>query len=293
MNPEPITDLDDPRVADYRDVRDADLRGGGGRAPRGLRPDKLFMAESELVVRRLLASRRFEVKSLFLSPERLAALSPLIEANAPGAAVFVAAEALMRSIAGYRHHHGALAAGYRPPPGAEAADPAHLFAQVACKARFVMLIASGVTNVDNVGSILRSAAAFGAAGVVFDDACADPLFRLAIRVSMGHAFTVPWARAAEGATLPDLIDTARRTCAATVIALESGAGGHALPDLPHAARTALVVGSERHGLPREALDRCDVVGEIPMAGGAGVDSLNVAVAAAIGLYERSRGRRGQ
>jgi len=284
MTPEAINDLDDPRIADYRDVRDADLRGGGGFAPRGERPDKLFMAESELVVRRLLESRRFEVKSLFLSHERLATMHDVIEACATGTPVFLAEEPLMRSIAGYRHHHGALAAGYRPLNSDLA--PSRLFDHLRSLPRFVVPLVSGVTNVDNIGTIFRNAAAFGAAGVLLDGDCADPLFRLSIRVSMGHVFNVPWASAPDGCSIADMMISARVDCGATVIALESGVGGLALRDLPRAERAVLVFGSERRGLSRATLDRCDAVCEIPMAGS--VDSINVAVATAVALYEWGR-----
>ncbi len=287
MDPVAIERMDDPRVAEYRDVRDADLRGGGGLAPRGT-SNRLFMAESEMVIRRLLESRRFRVKSMLLSPEQFRSLRSAIESAWSQAhaapPVYVAPEPMMRAIAGYRHHGGALAAAWRPSPGE--VDPARTLEQLSEKPRCTLLLVEGVTNKDNIGAIFRNAAAFGADGVILDDACADPLFRLSIRVSMGHVFNVPWAIAPDWRGLLAELPSSWKF---DLLAAETIAEAQPIEQLPRGGRVAIVLGAERHGVRADTLARCAATYAIPMA--PGVPSINVATAAAVFLYERSKGMR--
>lgn len=287
IDPVTIDTLDDPRVADYRNVRDADLRGGGGLAPRG-ESNRLFMAESDLVVRRLLESRRFRVKSLLLSPQRFDDLRTAMEATWTNSnatpPVYVASESLMRAIAGYRHHGGVLAAAWRPEPRDLA--PPRVLEPLVGRDRCTLLLVEGVTNKDNVGAIFRNAAGFGADGVILDRGCADPLFRLSIRVSMGHVFHVPWAIAPDW---PDLLVSLMTKWNVRLIAAETTAAARCVSELPRDGRVAIVVGAERHGVRADTIARCQGAYQIPLA--AGVSSINVATAAAVFLYERSKADR--
>jgi len=266
-----ITSLDDERIAVYRDVRDADLRGRDG----------LFMAESELVVRRLLG-RPERLHSLLLSHprhERLAEALSVLDAATP---VYVAHARLISEVAGFSIHRGVLAAGRRPAAEEVTLDAAlgHLKAAPAA----TLLVAEGLTNVDNMGALFRNAAAFGVDGIVLDPTCCDPLYRKAIRVSMGHSLAVPYAISADW---PGDLERLKREWGMMTIGAEATAGASPLWRMPRRPKTALIFGSEGHGLSPSALAACDAIGAIPMA--AGVPSLNVAVASAVFLYELRRG----
>lgn len=268
-NPIEITSMDDERVAVFRDVRDADLRGR----------DKFFMAESELVIRRLLRTPD-RVHALFLSHARYEALKDLLVSESM-LNVYVADVELMTEIAGFRIHRGVLAAGIRPTPEALSLDAAlgHLVTKPAC----TIVIAEGFTNVDNMGALFRNAAAFGVDGIVLDPACCDPLYRKAIRVSMGHTLSVPYAISK---TWPEDLDRLKREWGVTLVAAEVNESSIPVWEMPRAPKTALLLGSEGHGLSPEALAASDVVCEIPMT--ENVPSLNVAVASAVFLYELTR-----
>jgi tRNA G18 (ribose-2'-O)-methylase SpoU len=146
-----------------------------------------------------------------------------------------------------------------------------------------LLLAEGITNVDNMGAIFRNAAAFGVDGVVLDGTCCDPLYRKAIRVSVGQVLSMRWAVAEDWGIA---IDRLRTELGLTIIGCESGQGGCSMRDVPHAPRMAIAVGAEETGLSATTLQRCDAIAEIPMSGN--VPSINVAVASAVALYEFQR-----
>lgn len=267
-----ITDLDDARVDVYRDVRDADLRGR----------DKLFMAESELVIRRLLRTPRV-LHSLLLSPNKYERLRDAIEgADLGDVPIYIADVDLISSIAGFFIHRGALAAGYRPRAEALTIDAA--LGHLREREEFTLLLAEGITNVDNMGGLFRNAAAFGVAGIVLDGTCCDPLYRKAIRVSAGHALSIPYAVCKRW---PDDVLRLKAEWGVTVVAAEAIDAAQPLWEMPRAGRLAMLFGSEAHGVNRNTLELCDAVCEIPMQ--LNVPSLNVATAAAVFLYERMRG----
>ena len=287
-----ITSWDDPRVDVYRDVRDADLRGRDG----------LFMAESELVVRRLLKMPQ-RLHSLLLSPEKFARLREALEEHLPETVpVYVAELRLMHEIAAFHIHRGTLAAGYRLPaealsldaalghlrPGAASASSALQSAGGAphSSRHLTLLLCEGVTNVDNMGALFRNAAAFGVQGVVLDPTCCDPLYRKAIRVSMGHVLSIPYA---VSDNWPADIARLRDEWGMTIVAAEVHERAKPLWNMPQCERMGLLFGSEGHGLTPAALQLCDAVCEIPMADN--VPSINVAVASAVFLYERRRGKK--
>jgi tRNA G18 (ribose-2'-O)-methylase SpoU len=263
-----IDDPDDPRIAAYVEVRERDLVGRQG----------LFMAEGEVVLR-VLADRAPErIVSLLLAEKRLAAIEPLIAKLRAGTPVFSASQGVIDRIVGFPMHRGILALGRRiVVPSAEA-----LLAGAGSRALVVVLF--GIANHDNVGGVFRNAAAFGADAVLLDGACCDPLYRKAIRVSVGATLTVPFARLEEGSDGLALL----AAHGYEPVAL-SPAGAVPLDQFARLDRVAVLFGSEGHGLPDEVLARCRSV-RIAMA--PGFDSLNVATASGIVLHHLARGAAG-
>ena len=254
--PIPVADLDDPRLADYRAVRERDLVGRAGR----------FVIEGEVVLRVAIARGRFALGSVLLS-ERRAALAQTVPDGVP---VYVAPQAVMDGIAGFPVHRGILAIGLR----GEEPTVADLLARLPARALVVALV--GLANHDNVGGIFRNAAAFGADAVLLDRETCDPLYRKAIRVSVGAALTVPFARAGDPLALIEALE------AAGVVPLAlTPRGEQTLATLERPPRAALVLGAEGLGLPDTVLARCRTL-RIPMAGD--FDSLNVAVTSGIALH---------
>ena len=254
-----ISDPADPRLEPFRDVKERDLIGRRG----------LFLAEGEVVVRQMLRAGRHSLEALLLAENRLAKLADVIAAE-PRLPVYVAPQPVFDRVAGFPVHRGVLGLGRRDDdPGADA-----LLA--AAPKRSAVLVALGIGNHDNIGGLFRNAAAFGVHGVLLGaDAC-DPLYRKAIRVSVGASLTTPFARLPPGDDLPARLERH----GFTPVALSPG-GSTVLHELRAAERTALIVGAEGPGLPPELLARC-VTAAIPMA--SGFDSLNVAAAAAVALH---------
>jgi len=253
-------------VQAYRNVRDADLKGR----------DQLFIAEGRFVVRLLLRGSRFPVESVLVTEAALESIRPdLAERDSPP--VMVASPEVMNAIVGFDIHRGCLAAGKRVPvPSArELLVEQHGLRLCVC--------AEDLSNHDNLGGVFRSAAAFGAGAVLLTPRCCDPLYRKAIRVSMGHALRVPFADVPAGADgIATLKDTGFLTVALTpergAIALEECAG-RIRAEQP--ARVCLLLGSEGPGLSRAMIAGADLRVRIPIA--QGVDSLNAAVAGAIAM----------
>lgn len=269
-----IESLTDPRIADYRDARDVELRGSRF-------TERRFLVESEPVLRRFLGSG-FRAESMLLSPGRFAALRAAIDEHEPSCAVYLMDEAALREHAGYRHHHGVLAIGVRPEPSALSVD--RLLSRTGDRAGRPTLVLENITHVDNLGAFFRNAAAFDARGIVMDPTCTDPLFRKSIRFSMGHVFRVPWAVSADW---PGDLERLRQA-GMRLVAMESGVGAAPLHAVPRDRPVAFLLGNEGHGLSAASREACDEVREIPMA--PGVPSVNVATAGAIALYEWNRAR---
>lgn len=264
-----ISDLNDPRIADYRNVPDAELLSSRG----------LFVAEGRLVVSRLLTSR-FRTRSVLLTDEALAGddlkVGPYgLVTFPPDLAAFVVSQDAMNAITGFNIHRGCLALGERPVPAS--------WADVSRDGRTVVVL-EAVANADNVGGVFRNAAALGASAVLLGPSCADPLYRKAIRTSMGAALSVPFAKMADWPADLDRL----RASGFRLLALTPAPDAVRLPELRRPHRVALLLGHEGGGLSKEAMEQADVRVRIPMA--EGVDSVNVATAAAIALYElRKRG----
>jgi tRNA G18 (ribose-2'-O)-methylase SpoU len=255
-----VSNPDDPRIEAYRAVRERDLVGRQQR----------FVAEGEVVLRVLLKQSRFRIESLLLAEGRVESLRDAFDTLSSEVPVFTANRQVMDAIVGFPIHRGILAIAQRAPlPPVE-----EFLSQLPEKALVVGLI--GLSNHDNVGGIFRNAAAFGAQGILLDQESCDPLYRKAIRVSVGGALIVPFARAAS----PDAMVKALQAASFDVVAL-SPSGKETLTDINPSSRTALLLGAEGPGLPPELLARTRTV-SIPMSGG--FDSLNVATTSGIALH---------
>ena len=259
-----ITSVEDSCLLPYRDVAN----------PRALIDAGLFVAEGRLVVERLLAQPRFRTHSVLLTRAACDALSATLAGSTSSPPVFLVSQRVMNDIAGFNIHRGCLALAERP--ARETVTAAHLTG-----ARRIVVL-EGVNNPDNIGGIFRSAAAFGVDLVVLGPACADPLYRKAIRTSMAATLLVPFV---DAGGWPDALDLLR-DAGFERIALTPAADASPIDDLDRLApRVALLIGAEGDGLTTDALARADRRVRIAMA--SGIDSLNVTVAASIALHHWS------
>ncbi|MER9871187.1 RNA methyltransferase [Mesorhizobium sp. M0136] len=263
MNPIRIDDPHDPRVAAYLDIRERDLAGRQGR----------FVAEGKVVLDTLLAARRFEAESVLVLENRLAGLDDVLRKAPAGLPIYVAFGEIIDRIAGFHMHRGILAIGRK---GAAISAEALLGA---LPARALIVVLVGIANHDNMGSIFRNAAAFGADAVLLDPTCCDPLYRKAIRVSVGAALKVPFACFADTAGCTAMLD--RQGFSQFAL---SPRGQIDICDAKRNERLALYLGTEGEGLPESLLARLQTL-RIGMA--QGFDSLNVAAASAIALHHFS------
>ncbi|RUW92075.1 RNA methyltransferase [Mesorhizobium sp. M7A.F.Ca.US.010.02.1.1] len=258
-----IDDPQDPRVAAYLDIRERDLAGRQGR----------FVAEGKVVLDLLLSTGRFAAESILVLENRLAGLDNILSKAPADLPVYVATSAVMDAIAGFHMHRGILAIGRKGEP--QPADD--LLDGLPPRALVVVLV--GIANHDNVGSIFRNAAAFGADAVLLDATCCDPLYRKAIRVSVGAALKIPFASFSDTAGFTTML--ARRGFEQFAL---SPRGKTDIRDAQRSKRLALYLGTEGEGLPDNLLASLRNV-RITMA--EGFDSLNVAAASAIALHHFS------
>lgn len=264
-----VTDAADPRLRDYTDLTDVDLRRV--REP----AEGLFLSEGEKVIRRALAAG-LRPRSLLMARKWWAALER--ELAAYDCPVFLADDAVLEQVTGFRVHRGALASMVRPElPSLE---------DVLAGARSVVVLEDLVDHT-NVGAVFRNAAALGVDAVLVSPGCADPLYRRSVKVSMGSVFAVPWTRADPW---PSALDRLREN-GFRVLGMSPDPAGETLAGTALDGRVAVVLGTEGDGLSEEARGRCDTSVRIPMA--AGVDSLNVAAASAVVLYAVSTARPAQ
>ncbi|RWL49968.1 RNA methyltransferase [Mesorhizobium sp. M2E.F.Ca.ET.209.01.1.1] len=263
MNLIPIDDPRDPRVSAYLDIRERDLIGRRGR----------FIAEGKVVLDLLLSTGRFPAESALILENRLAGVQEILRKAPSDFPVYVAAGEVMDRIAGFHMHRGILAIGMRGDPA-----PAELLLEGLPRHALAVVLV-GISNHDNMGAIFRNAAAFGADAVLLDRTCCDPLYRKAIRVSVGAALKVPFASFDDTAAFTATLDR----LGFSQFAL-SPRGTTDIRVAQHSARLALYLGTEGEGLPPDLLTRLHTV-RIAMA--EGFDSLNVAAASAIALHHFS------
>lgn len=263
-----IEDPADPRIAEFTQIRERDLTGRSGQ----------FIAEGTVVLRMLAAAhaagKGFRAEKLLLLRNRVEGVAELVAAFPPEIPVYVAESPVLDAIAGFHLHRGVLALGRRAlAPSAEA-----LTAGLPRKS--LVLIGCGISNHDNIGALFRNAAGFGADAVLLDETCCDPLYRKALRVSVGSVLTTPYAR--EGGAADRLAALAEAGFAIWAL---SPSGGTEISAIPASPRMALVMGTEGEGLPKAILERFHTarIAQMP-----GLDSLNVGTASGIALYSLAR-----
>ncbi|WP_225727840.1 MULTISPECIES: RNA methyltransferase [unclassified Nocardia] len=262
-----VIDIDDPadaRVDDFRDLKNADRR-----------PDLpgrkgLVIAEGVVVVQRMLDSRFAPTALLGVAKRYDELAEELAEVSVP---FYRTTAEIMAEVVGFHLNRGVLAVARRPEP--------LTLDEVTEKARTVAVL-EGVNDHENLGSMFRNAAGLGAEAILFGDRCADPLYRRAVRVSMGHVLRVPFASVPDW---PDGLDILRRK-GFQIIALTPNPAATNLATAMTGERVALLLGAEGPGLTEEAMRATDIRARIPMS--KGTDSLNVATAAAMAFYERVR-----
>ena len=264
MRVEPIEDLADPRVAAYRFVKDSTLRDEHG----------LFVVESRLCVRRLITESRFSVRSILVTNAALEGLRDVLARLGDETPVYVASQALLANVIGYNLHRGCIALAER--------GEATALAEILAAGPRLLVGMEGVANPENVGNVFRNAVAFGADAVLLSTGCTDPLYRKAIRVSMGGTLRTPFARLAVWP--PAILQL--RSAGFTTVALSTSSRSVDLMELGrssrHSGRIALILGAEGEGLEQSTLEAADLVVRIPMS--PTVDSLNVATACGVALH---------
>ena len=253
----------DPRIAEFRDIRERDLTGRENR----------FIAEGTVVLRMLAeahaAGRGFSAEKILLLSNRVAGVQPILERFPADVPVYVAEADVLDGVVGFHLHRGVLALGRREDRGEAALLDA-------LPERALVLVGCGISNHDNAGSMFRNAAAFRADAVLLDETSCDPLYRKALRVSVGSVLSVPHRRG--GKALDVLLALAERGFAIWTL---SPHGQTDIRAIPASARMALVIGTEGEGLPEELLARFQSA-RIPQSDE--LDSLNAATATGIALF---------
>jgi tRNA G18 (ribose-2'-O)-methylase SpoU len=275
-----VDDPADPRLADYVRLTDVRLRTSMESA------HGLFVAEGEKVIRRAVAAG-YGLRSMLVTPDRMASLAD-VAGPCPGP-VYVVSHEVAERLTGYRVHRGALAAMSRRPlpsvtdllSGRYRCEDGARGAADGWPRRVVVL--EDLVDHGNVGGIFRCAAALGVDAVILSPRCADPLYRRAIKVSMGAVFAIPYARMSDWRGGLDEI----RAGGFRLLALTPDQSADSLYDVPLPGQAALLLGTEGDGLSSRWLGQADAAVRIPMSPGAmalGVDSLNVVAAAAIACH---------
>ena len=256
-----IDTLEDERLDAYARLTEAQLRNK-------LEPEKgIFIAESGKVIERALEGG-MQPLSLLMEEKWLPSMASIVERTEqidPAIPVFVAPHDELQKLCGFELTRGALGAFRRPRP---------LSVAEACESARVVAVLEDITNHTNVGAIFRSAAALGVDAVLITPACYDPLYRRAVRVSMGTVFQIPWARVGEDAH--DWAQTGIPLLSDNSVSLRD-------EKLKECEKIALVLGTEGDGLAESTIARCDYTVKIPMYHQ--VDSLNVAAASAVAFWE--------
>ena len=268
-----ITDLNQPGLDVFARLTEAQLRNR-------LEPEKgIFIAESPKVIGRALDAGCQPV-SLLMERRQISGQGREILARCEGIPVYTADEALLAHLTGYPLTRGVLCAMRRPTlPAPEAL----------CAGARRIAVLENIVDSTNIGAIFRSAAALGMDAVLVTPSCGDPLYRRAVRVSMGTVFQIPWTRIGETAAdwphpgMERLRAMGFRTAA---MALREDSLRLDDPRLLSAERRAVVLGTEGDGLADGTIAQCDYTVMIPMTHG--VDSLNVAAASAVAFYQLGR-----
>ncbi len=260
-----ISDPDDPAIAEFTRIRERDLT----------RQHDSFIAEGTVVLRLLAAAHavgdRFKARKILLLENRVDGLADILSDFPHDVPVYIADSDTLNAVAGFHLHRGVLALGEKLP------QPTLEKALTTLPGKALVAVCQGLSNHDNAGSIFRNAAAFGVSHIILDETSCDPLYRKALRVSVGSVLTVPFSRGGS-------IESILRSLTAQGFAFWglSPAGKTSIRTMEPAERTALVLGTEGEGLPKDLMSRINTafIPQMP-----NLDSLNVATAAGIALYE--------
>lgn len=263
-----IEDPADPRIAEFSQIRERDLTGRAGG----------FIAEGTVVLRMLAAAHGaglgIRAEKLLLLRNRVEGVADLLAAFPEDVPVYVAESPVLDAIAGFHLHRGVLALGRRDGGGSVDALVGALPQEA------LVLVGCGISNHDNIGALFRNAAGFGADAVLLDETCCDPLYRKALRVSVGSVLTMPYAREGSSEAL-----LGRLAAAGFAIWALSPGGEAEIGEIAPEGRMALVMGTEGEGLPQAILTRFHTarIAQMP-----GLDSLNVGTASGIALYAMAK-----
>jgi tRNA G18 (ribose-2'-O)-methylase SpoU len=255
-----VSDAADPRIAVYRDLKDKHLHRNNA-----------FIVEGKFILETLLTRSRFKVSSILIAEDRLSPLENLllhVPANVP---VYISTPDVLAEIAGFNVHRGILAAGISAQ--SEVSLPTYL------QQKSKIAVLSNISNPDNIGAIFRNAAGLGIEAVILDSQCCNPLYRKAIRVSMGATLVLPWLQSGSIGFIIEQLKSSDFSIYA--LSLQSATN---LEDVEFGKRSAFVFGEEAHGLPSHIQILCQGV-TIPMSNG--TDSLNVAATSAI-VFDAAR-----
>jgi tRNA G18 (ribose-2'-O)-methylase SpoU len=255
-----IDNLSDARIDVYTRLKDRDIAALDGR----------FIAEGELVVRRLLGSR-YPTESLLLADRRVEEIAPLAPAGVP---IYSAPAEIVNRIVGYKFHSGVMACGRRI-----ASPSIDDLAALRSSESVNLVICPEIAATDNLGSLIRISSGFGATAMILGEHCCDPFYRQSIRVSMGTVFQVPMVRSQN--LMRDLARL-RGEFGVQLVASVAEADAEALAGTGRSRRMGFLFGNEAQGLSKAQIEACDRRVTIPMQ--LGTDSLNVSVAAGIVLY---------
>jgi tRNA G18 (ribose-2'-O)-methylase SpoU len=263
-----VTSLEIPELQPYRTLRRSTDHHRQG----------LFVAEGEKVVRRLLESRLTTV-SLLLTPEWYDKFTSMLEDRTTQPEVFIAEKPLLESIVGFHLHQGIMAVG-RIPKHATLED-------VAAKSPhpYLFVAIDGMTNSENLGVLVRNCAAFGVHALIVGETSSSPYLRRAVRNSMGTVFRLP---VVEATNLVETLYTLRTNHATRTLAAHPRSDSKPIAEVELSGNCCIAFGSEGEGISPAVLQACDELITIPMQ--SGVDSLNVASASAVVLYEVQRQR---
>jgi tRNA G18 (ribose-2'-O)-methylase SpoU len=255
--------MDDARLALYRNVKDNELERNGDR----------FIVEGHFVVQRVLTSD-FPVESVMIAQRKLDEMRPFLRDNLP---IYIVPDSMTNQIVGFQFHTGVIAIARRKPP--QSLDQ---FMQ-ALPARAVLMILPQTTSLQNMGGLIRVAAAFGVNGVLVGEESVDPFYRLPIRVSMGNVFRLPIIHCKK---IADDLAALREKWGVELMATVLDEDAEPLQTVKRRERVGLLFGSEGYGLDQKWIDACQRKITIPMS--PGTDSLNVAVSAAVFLWEMGK-----
>lgn len=260
-----ITSADDHRIIEFCNIKERDLT----------RREDQFIAEGKVVLQHLINSqnsdRRFEILKILILQNRLEGIQDLLNTVVSDVPIYTADKSVMNEIAGFEMHRGILALGrYHASVAIDACD----------KQSSLVLAVCGISNHDNLGSIFRNAAAFGVDKIILDKTCCHPLYRKAVRVSVGSALTVPFELDVDVLQL-----ISEYTEKGYSIYGLSPHGAEMLDDIKPTQKTLLLLGTEGEGLPASVMAQ---VKTAKIAQSGQLDSLNVATASGIALWHIAR-----